>query len=436
MDVDLLIHGAAQLLTCAAPNGPLKGPDQAAIGLIEDGAVAVQDGRITHVGPTAEVERQVQAATRLDARGRVVMPGFVDAHTHVVFAGNRIDEFEQRVAGATYLEIMEAGGGIMATVRATRATSLPDLVRQTRSRLNAMLAHGTTTVEVKTGYGLTLEDEMRLLAAIAILNDEHTIDLVPTFMGAHAVPEEYRGRPDAFVDLIVDEMLPRIAVAGVLPSHALPEGEVPQRPSVAFVDVFCDQGAFDLKQSRRILERARDLGLKTKIHVDEFADLGGAFLAADLGVTSADHLVMTSEEGIQALAQAGVVGVLLPGTSFGLGSHHYADGRRMVELGLPVALGTDMNPGTCWCASMPFMIALATRYLGLTPAEAVVAATINAAYACDVADAVGSLEPGKMADILILDVPDYRHLAYRFADNLVAMVIKAGQLHEVFSGLA
>ncbi len=434
--VELLIHSAAQLLTCAAPNGPLRGSDQGAIGLIEDGAVAVRGGRITHVGPTEEVERQVRAAARLDAAGQVVLPGFVDAHTHVVFAGNRVDEFEQRVAGATYLEIMEAGGGIMSTVRATRAASLPDLVRQTRHRLNAMLAHGTTTVEAKTGYGLTLEDEMKMLAAIAVLNDEHMVDLVPTFLGAHAIPDEYRDRPDAFVELVVDEMLPRIAVAGVLPSQPTPEGQAAERPTVAFVDVFCDTGAFTVEQSRLILERAQELGLKTKIHVDEFANLGGARLAADLGVTSADHLVKTIEEEVRLLADAGVVGVLLPGTTFGLGSHEYADGRQMVELGLPVALGTDMNPGTCWCVSMPFIIALATRYLSLTPAEAIVAATINAAYACDVAAEVGSLEPGKAADILVLDVPDYRYLAYRFADNPVTMVIKAGKIHEVFSGLA
>lgn len=436
MKVDLLIHSASQLLTCAAPDGPLRGPNQQDIGLIKDGAVAILDGRLTHVGPTSEVKQAVQARLKIDASGHVILPGFVDAHTHVIFAGDRVDEFEQRIAGATYQEIMAAGGGIMSTVRKTRRASRRQLVEQTRRRLNVMLTHGTTTAEVKTGYGLTFDDELKMLAAIAILNAQHPIRLVPTFLAAHAIPDEYQGRADAFIDEIVDEMLPRIALADtLLPRLANVRLRIDQ-PVVMFVDVFCDVGAFNLEQSRRVLERARDLGLALKIHTDEFESLGGAALAAELGATSADHLTVTPAAEIEQMAEAGVVGVLLPGTTFGLGSDHYADARRMVDAGLPLALGTDLNPGTCWCVSMPFMIALATRYLRLTPAEAVVAATINAAYASGVGEETGSLEPGKAGDVLILDVSDYRHLAYRFGENLVSTVIKDGKVHEVIAGQA
>ncbi|MFQ5594864.1 MAG: imidazolonepropionase [Anaerolineae bacterium] len=436
MKADLLIHSATQLLTCAAPDGPLRGHNQAAIGLIEGGAVAILDGQITHVGPTAEVRNTVAARVNLDAAGQVVMPGFVDAHTHVVFAGHRADEFEQRIAGATYQEIMAAGGGIMSTVRATRRASLRELVAQSRRRLNTMLTHGTTTAEVKTGYGLSFDSELKMLAAISVLHTEHPISLLPTFLAAHAVPDEFQGRPDDFIDEIVDEMLPRIAVAdALLPPFANIEAGKDQ-PVAVFVDVFCDIGAFDLDQSRRVLERADELGLALKIHADEFESLGGAALAAELNTTSADHLAATPREEVEQMAEAGVVGVLLPGTTFGLGSNHYADAHMMIETGLPIALGTDINPGTCWCVSMPFMIALATRYMHLSPAEAIVAATINAAYASGVGEEVGSLEPGKAGDVVILDVPDYRHLAYRFGENLVATVIKGGRIHEIIGELA
>lgn len=436
MKVDLLIHSAAQLLTCAAPDGPLSGAGQRAIGLIEDGAVAILDGRITHVGSTADVRGTVDATLEMDVTGCTVLPGFVDAHTHVVWAGDRVEEFEQRIAGATYQEIMDTGGGIVSTVRATRRATLQELVAQSRKRLNTMLAHGTTTAEVKTGYGLAFDDELKMLAATSVLNTDHPISLIPTFLAAHAVPDEYRDRADAYIDEIVDEMLPRIALADtLLPPLADVEADREQ-PVAVFVDVFCEAGVFNLEQSRRVLERAQDLGLALKIHVDEFESLGGAALAAELDAVSADHLTVTPREEIEQMAEAGVVGVLLPGTTFGLGSDHYADARTMVKLGLPVALGTDINPGTCWCVSMPFMIVLATRYLHMTPAEAVVAATINAAYASGLGDEVGSLEPGKAGDVVILDVPDYRHLAYRFGENPVSTVIKGGKIHEVVAGLA
>lgn len=414
MNADLLIHSAAQL--CMLPShagGPQRGARLGDLGLIADGAVAVQDGHILTVGPTAEVRARVTARTELDASGRVVTPGFVDAHTHVVWAGDRAGEFELRLAGVTYLEIMAAGGGILSTVRATRAASLEHLIAETRPRLDRMLAHGTTTVEVKTGYGLTLQDELKQLEAIDRLNATHPIDLVPTFLAAHAVPPEFAGRPDAYVDLIVEEMLPVVA-------RRL-NGQAP-----LFCDVFCDEGAFTLAQSRRILERAKALGFGLKIHADEFASLGGTRLAVELGATSADHLVCTPPDDIALLGQSETIAVLLPGTPFGLGQAHYAPAQALLEAGAALALATDCNPGTSWCESMPFILALACRAMRLTPAQALAAATINAAYAVGRGDRVGSLEPGKQADILIHAVPDYRHLAYRFGTNPVALVIKRG----------
>jgi imidazolonepropionase len=424
MTIDLLIHGA-QLLTVPGP-GPQRGAAQRETGLIEYGAVAVAEGRIVAVGPAAELRQRFSARETIDAAGRVVMPGFVDAHTHAVFTGERAGEFEQRLAGATYQEIMAAGGGIMATVRATRAASLSQLIAESRPRLDAMLAHGTTTAEVKTGYGLNTADELKMLAAIRLLDEEHPLALVPTFLGAHAIPEEYAGQADEYVALVVEEMLPRVMSA---------EGRGTRNPSSLithssslFCDVFCEEGAFTLAQARRILEAAKRLGLGLKIHADEFTALGGAALAAELEATSADHLAATPEEDLRHLAAAGTVAVLLPGTTFGLGQTHYANARRMIELGVPVALGSDLNPGTCWCESLPFIIALACRYLRLTPAEAIVAATLNAAYASGVGDRVGSLEVGKQADIVILDLADYRHLAYRFGSNPVQTVVKVGQV--------
>ena len=426
MRVDLLIHNARQLLTIASPASK-TGPAMSDLGLIEDGALAIKEGRIALVGKSKEVRAQVEAKEELNAFGRVVTPGFVDPHTHLVFAGSRVDEFEMRLKGATYLEIMAAGGGIMSTVRATRQASLEELVAQSRRRLDRVLAYGTTTAEVKTGYGLTFEDEIKMQAAIAFLDKEHLIDLVPTFLGAHAVPTEYAGRSDDYIDLVIQKILPPIAQPGQIGFHAEDGRRFTVRPQVPFCDVFCDEGAFTLAQSRRVLEAAKAWGLGLKIHADEFKTLGGAALAAELGATSADHLISTPEEELRLLAEAETIAVLLPGTPFGLGEERYAPARRMIELGLPVALGTDLNPGTCWCESMQFVIALAARKMGMTSAEAIVASTLNAAYALGKGAEVGSLEVGKKADILILDTSDYRDLAYRFGGNLVARVFKGGQ---------
>lgn len=428
MDADLIVANATQMLTCTSPGAPKRGPALAEPGLIADGAIACLQGEIVAVGPTAQVLARLddpEAAHWVDAAGKVVLPGFVDPHTHLVWAGDRAGEFEMRIAGATYMQIMQTGGGIMNTVRATRAATVETLVEQTLPRLDAMLLHGTTTAEVKTGYGLDTAAELKTLDAIRLLDQQHPLDLVPTFMGAHAVPAEYRGRTAAYVDLVVNEMLP--AVAAQRYRIDMPEGSVEVR-AADFCDVFCEAGVFDVAQSRRILEAARDLGLGLKIHADEFEPIGGTSLAVELDAISADHLVCTTDQQLQALAASTTIAVALPGTPFGLGHHDYTRARRIVELGGALALATDLNPGTCWCESMQFVIALACRYLQLTPAEAICAATINSAHALGLGDMAGSLEPGKLADIIVLDVPDYRHLGYRFGTNLIETVIKRGQV--------
>lgn len=413
MHAELLIHNAAQVVTVASPDGPKRGAAMRDLGIIPDGGVAIGEGRILAVGPSAELRCRVHAACTLDAGGRVLLPGFVDPHTHLVWAGDRADEFERRVGGATYMEIMAAGGGIMNTVRRTRAATLEELLAQTRPRLERLLTHGTTTVEIKTGYGLDTENELKQLEVIRCLQAGFPGTLVPTFLGAHAVPAEYQSRAEEYVDLVIEEMLPAVAALEAPPQ---------------FCDVFCEDGAFSLEQSRRILETARALGFHLKIHVDEFRPLGGTRLAVELGATSADHLVCTPPAEIELLARSDTIAVALPGTPFGLGQQDYTPARALIEAGGAVALATDCNPGTCWCESLQFIIALACRYLRLTPAEAISAATLNAAHAIGLGAEVGSLEPGKRADLLLLDVPSYQHVGYRFGTNLVAAVVAGGRL--------
>ena len=413
MEADLLVYNSGQMLTLSSPGGPKRGEEMARLGIVPSGAVSIRDGRVLEVGPSDDLRRRTRAAQALDAGGRLLMPGFVDPHTHLVWAGARADEFEMRVAGASYMEIMAAGGGIMSTVRHTREASLDELLAQTRPRLDRMLAHGTTTVEIKTGYGLNVQAELKQMAAILHLQGESRANIVATFMGAHAIPVKYRNQPDEYVDLVVEEMLPAAAR----------EKAPPQ-----FCDVFCEEGAFTVKQSRRVLEAAKALGMGLKIHVDEFKPLGGTALAVELGATSADHLVCTPAHEVEMLAQSSTIAVTLPGTPFGLGHRAYTPARALIEAGGAVALATDCNPGTCWCESMQLMIALACRYTGMTPAEAISAATINAAHAIGWGQEVGSLEPGKRADLLLLDVPSYPHLGYRFGANLVQTVIAGGQL--------
>jgi imidazolonepropionase len=389
------------------------------LGIIQDGAVLTEGEKILAVGPTQELRAAFPNEPQVDAAGKVVMPGFVDPHTHAIWAGDRAAEFEMRLQGASYLEIMAAGGGILSTVRATREASLERLIEETRPRLRNMFNHGTTTAEVKTGYGLDSSTELRMLEALLILDAEDPLDLAITYLGAHAIAPEYKDQPDEYTELLCKSMLPELDTWWS--EHA----PLRERP---FVDVFCETGAFSLEQSRCILETARDLGFPLKVHADEFDNLGGSSLAAELGAVSADHLVATSPEDIAALGSSDTVAVALPCTPFGLAEGEYTPAQEILKAGGLLAIATDLNPGTAWCESMQFAIALACRYLRLTPAQAIVAATLNAAAAISRADKVGSIEPGKQADLLVLSVPDYRHLGYRFGTNLVQTVIKKGKV--------
>ncbi len=420
----MLIHSAAQLLTLAG--GPQRGSELGRLGIIPDGAVLIRGETVEAVGTSEELRAAYPNEPMLDARGSVVMPGFVDPHTHLVWAGDRAAEFEMRLQGKTYLEIMAAGGGIVSTVRATRNAAPEELLEQTRARAETIFRGGTTTVEAKTGYGLDTASELRQLETLLRLDELGPVEIVPTHLGAHAIPTEYKEDPDAYTRLVCEEMLPETlrwwqANAG---NRRLP-----------FVDVFCETGAFTLAQSRQILETAQHLGFPLKIHADEFDNLGGASLAAELGAASADHLVKTSEADIRALGQGDTVAVALPCTPFGLADPHYTPAKALIEAGALLAVASDLNPGTAWSGDMQFVIALSCRYLRLTPAQAIAAATINAAAAIQHADHIGSLEPGKQADLLVLSVDDYRHLGYRFGQNLVKTVIKRGTVYSVEPGL-
>jgi imidazolonepropionase len=414
--VDLLIHSAAQLCVIPAPEGPQRGKALGDLGLIANGAVAIRDGRIVATGPTAELRQRYQPAASLDATGRCVLPGFVDPHTHLSWIGDRAAEFELRLAGASYMEIMTAGGGIMSTVRQVRQATVEELAADNRPRLANMLRYGTTSAEAKTGYGLSTADELKQLEAIWTLGRSQPIELTPTFLAAHAVPAEYAGRTDQYVDLVVGEMLP--AAADWMRRHQL----------TLFCDVFCEEGVFDLEQTGRILRAAKELGFGLKVHADEFVGLGGTGLAVELGAISADHLVQTPAADIAALGRSQTIAVSLPGTPFGLGHPDYTPAKEILAAGGALALATDLNPGTAWCESMQMVIALACRYLKLTQAQAVAAATINAAYAIGRGHEVGSLEVGKQADLILLETADYRQLGYRFGGDLVHTVIKRGRI--------
>lgn len=415
--VDLLIT-AGRIVTCGAPEGPKRGAALADGGVITSGAVAITDGRIVAVGERTALEAQYAPRARFDAGARVLIPGFVDPHTHCCYAGNRIADFEHRIAGATYQELMAAGGGIMQTVRDTRAASRIDLLAQTQRRLDRMLRHGTTTVEIKTGYGLATAAELQMLDAINALATSHPISIVPTFLGAHAIPAEYKHQPNAYVDLLLNEMLPAAAAAWRATGAAQP----------LFCDVFCEPGAFDVGQTRRVLERARQLGFALKLHADEFESLGGVRLAVELGATSVDHLVATGSDDVAALAASDVVAVALPGTPLGLGKCQHMPARAIIEAGGALALATDCNPGTSVCESLPLLLALACRFLRLQPQEALSAATINAAHAVGRGAEIGSIAPGKWADLVLLDLADERELAYHFGFNPVLHVWKRGHL--------
>ncbi|MCM3725124.1 imidazolonepropionase [Neobacillus cucumis] len=414
MEKPIWIKHAAQLATLASEiKGPRSKEAMSQLGLIEDGSLWIEDGLIQAVGTTKEIEEhykgKLKTAEVVDASNHLVTPGLVDPHTHVVYGGSREREFEMRLEGATYMDIMNAGGGIHATTRMTREATEEELVVQTKRRLDSFLVHGVTTVEGKSGYGLNLETELKQLRVMKILQEHHAIDLVPTFMGAHAVPPEFKGKEDQFVDYLVDEMLPKVA----------------QEKLAEFNDVFCEKGVFTPEQSERILETGKHFGLIPKIHADEIEPYGGAELAAKVGAISAEHLLKASNEGIQAMADAGTIACLLPATALYL-REAAAAGRKMIDAGVPVAISTDCNPGSSPTTSMPLVMNLACISMRLTPAEALTAATINAACAINRQEIVGSLEVGKQADIVLWSVKSYQELQYLFGVNHVKSVWKKG----------
>lgn len=406
---DLLVTNAGQLLTLAGLLHPRRGPEHRDLGLVEDGAVLVEDGRIVAAGPRQHVEREARSVEVLDAGGRVVMPGFVDPHTHAVFAGSREGELAAKLAGKSYAEIAAAGGGILETVRATRRADKAQLRAETADRLRRMLAHGTTTVEVKSGYGLDLKNEVKVLEVARSLGRALPLQVIRTFLGAHAVPPEFAEEADGYVDLLVRQVVPEVAA----------------RRLARYCDVFVDAGFFTADQGRRVLQAGQDHGLPSKVHADELTSSGGTELAAELQAVSADHLLHPSEAGLRALAAAGTVAVALPGTSFASQDLPFVDARRLLDAGLPVALGTDLSPNS-WVESMPFVVSLACYRLGMRPEEALAAATINAAWAVGEAAAVGSLEEGKRGDLLVLRARRYEEIPYRVAANPVDVVVKDG----------
>jgi imidazolonepropionase len=407
----LAVLHASQLITLAGPPRARSGKEFGEVGIIPDGGLLAAEGKISCVGSTAEIGKLCQSNTEVvDARGCVVLPGFVDAHTHLVFAGNRLEDFESRARGETYEQIAKRGGGIQTTVQATRAASEDDLFALAKKRASWFLHNGTTTVEAKSGYGLTLKDELKILRVIRRVGAETPLQTVPTFLGAHAFPPEFRDNHDGYISLIIDKMLPAIE----------------QEKLAEYCDIFCEQNYFDVDNSCRVLTAAKQHGLKLRMHVDQLSNGGGAKLAADLGATTADHLEQTAADDISALTKAGVQPVLLPGSVYALGSKKYPAARQMIDAGLAVVLATDFNPGSSPSASMPMMLSLAVTQMRMNPAEAITAATINAAASLDRVDKIGSLERGKLANFVIYDCDDYRELSYWFGLSLVRDVFVQG----------
>ena len=416
IQADMIIEGAAELLTLTgAGNRPRRGEEMGDLGIIQRGALAARRGKIVWVGPTADLLTSVRPMAfckLIDAYGKTVLPGLVDPHTHLVFAGSRENEFAMRIQGKTYLEIAAAGGGINATVAATRQASKAELTFAARRSLNRVLPLGTTTVEAKSGYGLDLETEIKMLEVIQGLDQDDPITVVPTFMGAHEIPPEFRQDPEAYVDLIITRMIPAVA----------------ERKLARFCDVFCETGVFSVAQTERIFRAAQAAGMETRVHADELTDLGGAAMAARMKARTADHLLYANDDGIRAMAQAGVIAVLLPGTAYFLHMQRYARARDMIAAGVPVALATDFNPGSCMTESMPLIMNMACTQMRMLPAEAITAATINAAWAIGEQDRIGTLEVGKQADLLVLEAPNHEHLCYHFGVNLVERVVKDGKV--------
>ena len=409
---DILIVNAEEVLAITGSSqNPRVGTQMKELNIVRDGALAIVEGKIAAVGKTREVTKSFRGEYVLSAKGKTVLPGFVDPHTHLVFSGSREDEFQMRVEGASNTEILNSGGGVLKTAKDSRKARVEKLVEIGLERLDSMVAHGTTTIEAKSGYGLTTEDELKILLVIRRLNRLHSVKLIATFMGAHVPPVEYRNSVDEYVDLIIEEMIPRIA----------------RQRLAEFCDVLCERGAFNLEQSKRILSAGKKHGLKPKIHADQLTRLGGSEVAVDVEAISADHLDYSSIEAIKGMAQKGVIGVLLPAFNFSLLKDRYPNARLMIDSNVPVALGTDFS-ADCWVRNQQTVVSMACHLLRMTPAEAIVAATINAAHAVNRASEIGSLEVGKTADVAILNVPNHRFLGYSFGVNLVEKVIANGRL--------
>lgn len=401
VNVDILIKNANELITLKGPNKPRTKREMSNLSIINKGSIAIKDGKIVQTGKNLKYKSELT----IDAHGKTVMPGFVDPHTHLVFAGSREFELDMKLKGMSYMDILKKGGGIFYTVNETRKASNNDLLKQSKNRLDNMLTHGTTTCEAKSGYGLDTKTELKILEIQKKLNKIHQMDIVSTFLGAHAVPKEYSA--EEYVKIVINEMLPKT------------------KKLAKFCDVFCEKGIFTVEQSKKILKAGKKQGLIPKIHADEIVDTDGAALAAEVGAISADHLLMSNEKGLKQMAKKGVIGVLLPGTPFSLMMKEYAPARKIIDLGVPVALATDLNPN-CWIENMRFIIQLACVNMKMTPAEAITASTFNASCAIGLNDTIGSLEKGKQADVIILDCPNHKFIPYRYGINLVETVIKKG----------
>lgn len=401
--VDLLVVNANELVTLKGPNRPRRKEEMNNLSIIKNGCIAVKDGKILDVGKNLEYK----AKKIIDASNKTVLPGFVDPHTHLVFSGSREFELDMKLKGYSYMDILKRGGGIFYTVDKTRKATMDELVSQSRLRLDGMLQYGTTSCEAKSGYGLDVESEVKILKTQEKLNKVHPVDIVSTFLGAHAIPKKISA--DKYVDIVIDEMMPQV------------------KDLACFCDVFCEEGVFTVEQSKKILEAGKKHGLTPKIHADEIVDTGGARLAAEVGAISADHLLMSNTKGLKKMAKAGVIGVMLPGTPFSLMMKDYADARKMIDIGIPLALATDLNPN-CYVESMQFIIQLGCFNMKMTPAEAITGATFNAACAIDMNNKIGSLEKNKQADIIILDCPNHLYIPYHFGINLAKFVIKKGSI--------
>ena len=409
-DIDLLIKNAEELLTLSSS---IK--EDSGLGILRNGAVAIKRDEIFWVGKTEDFPKEFvlsQEGKEIDATGKVVMPGLIDSHTHLVFAGSREHEFEQRIQGLSYLEIAERGGGILSTVEATRKASFQELYSLGKKRLDRMLSKGVTTIEAKSGYGLSIQDELKILEVMKALQRDHPIDIVPTFLGAHTIPKEFKNDRKRYVELLIEEMIPRVAQKGL----------------AEFCDVFCEEKAFSLEESRKILERGKKYGLKPKIHADQLSPGGGAELAAEVGAFSADHLEYISQTGIERMAEKNVTAVLLPGASFFLSMQIYPPAREMIEKGLAVSLATDLNPGSSMTESLSLMMTMGCTQFKMIPKEVIQATTIHAARSMARENEIGSLDIGKKADVLVLDIPNYRYLPYHFGVDHIEYVVKKGRI--------